>query len=153
MIARLVLEPEAHTELVAHATEAYPHECCGLLLGERQAAGSLRARRAFRARNLVVERAHDRYELDPADRLAAERAAEAAGWTLVGFYHSHPEHDAYFSPTDLARSEEVQWGEPWLPPTYGYVVVSVRGGAVVDARAFLVEGGQSAALPLEVAAG
>lgn len=152
MIARLALEPEAAAELLAHATAAYPHECCGLLLGERDGA-DLRARRAFRARNLVTDRAHDRYELDPADRLAAERAAEAAGWTLVGFYHSHPEHDAYFSATDLARSEEVQWGEPWLPPTYGYVVVSVRGGAVVDVRAYQVTGGQSAALPLEGAAG
>ena len=59
------------------------------------------------------------------------------------FYHSHPDHDAYFSATDLERSEEVQWGEPWVPPTYTYLVVSVRGGIAANSKAFRIVAGQA----------
>lgn len=130
-----------------HATEAYPHECCGVLLGP---AGSWRATRAFPTRNLDTERAKDRYLMDPSDRLAAEEAARAAGLAVVGFYHSHPDHDAYFSPTDLARSEEVQWGEPWVPPSYAYLVVSVREGLMKAWKAFKVDEGAAHELPVQV---
>jgi proteasome lid subunit RPN8/RPN11 len=129
------------------AMEAYPHECCGLLLGP--AGGPpWTVTRVETAKNLDTERARDRYLMDPADRLAAEEAARAAGLAVVGFYHSHPDHDAYFSPTDLARSEEYQWGEPWVPPTYAYLVVSVRDGLAVGAKAFMVEAGASREVPI-----
>ena len=136
----LTLTPQARAQLARHAEEAYPHECCGVLTGVVEGERRV-ARAAHRARNLDTERAHDRYAMDPADRLAAEEAARAAGEAVVGFYHSHPEHDAYFSRTDLERSEEFQWGEPWVPPAYVYVVVSVRGARVVASKAFVVEAG------------
>lgn len=138
----LTLTAGAREALARHAEEAYPHECCGVLTGVVEGDRRV-ARAARRAKNLDTARARDRYLMDPADRLAAEEAARAAGETVVGFYHSHPEHDAYFSRTDLERSEEYQWGEPWLPPAYVYVVVSVRGGHVVDSKAFVVDAGTS----------
>lgn len=138
----LNMNASVHGLVGRHATEAYPHECCGLLLGP--AGGPpWRVTQMHRAKNLDLERARDRYLMDPADRLAAEEAARAAGLAIVGFYHSHPDHDAYFSPTDLARSEEVQWGEPWVPPSYAYLVVSVREGSVAAWKAFMVEDGAS----------
>jgi proteasome lid subunit RPN8/RPN11 len=129
------------------AVEAYPHECCGVLLGP---PGPWRATRAHPTKNLDTERAKDRYLMDPADRLAAEQAARAEGLVVVGFYHSHPDHDAYFSRTDLERSEEFQWGEPWVPPSYAYLVLSVRGEEVKAWKAFKVEDGAARELPVEI---
>jgi proteasome lid subunit RPN8/RPN11 len=138
----LRLAPDALRAITAHAERDYPREACGVLLGrlegERRVATSARP-----AGNLNTERAHDRYDMDPKDRLAAEAEGRARGEAVVGFYHSHPDHDAYFSATDLARSEEAQWGEPWVPPAYAYLVVSVRGGRLVARKAFLVVEGAS----------
>lgn len=136
----LQLDPNALDEVSRHAVEAYPHECCGVLLGP-PGGPPWRALRAARTKNLDVERAGDRYLMDPADRLAAEEAGRREGLAVVGFYHSHPDHDAYFSATDLERSEERQFGEPWLPPSYAYLVVSVRQHNVAGWKAFVVEEG------------
>jgi len=137
----------AHALVGRHAMEAYPHEGCGLLLGP-PGGPPWRVTQVRPAKNLDTERARDRYLMDPADRLAAEEAARAAGLAVVGFYHSHPDHDAYFSRTDLERSEEYQWGEPWVPPTYAYLVVSVRDGIAGVSKAFLVEDGASREVPI-----
>jgi proteasome lid subunit RPN8/RPN11 len=147
----LVLAPAALDVVTAHAESAHPHECCGVLLGrvEGDGVGARRiATSAARTRNLNTERAQDRYLMDPADRLAAETAGRARGEAIVGFYHSHPEHDAYFSPTDLERSEEAQWGEPWVDPTYAYLVVSVRAARAGPRRAFLVVEGKTHEIPI-----
>jgi proteasome lid subunit RPN8/RPN11 len=141
----LTIESSAFDAVARHAAESYPRECCGLLLG----AGE-RAARAWPAKNLDTERARDRYLMDPQDRLAAETSAREAGEAVVGFYHSHPDHDAYFSATDLARSEEAQWGEPWVPATYRYLVVSVREGRILAWRAFMVDEGRAREVPVQV---
>lgn len=133
-----------------HALETYPHECCGVLLGP-PGGPPWRALRAARTRNLDAERAGDRYLMDASERLAAEEAARADGQVIVGFYHSHPDHDAYFSRTDLERSEEYQLGEPWLPPSYAYLVVSVREGSVAAWKAFVVDEGAAREVPVELA--
>lgn len=138
----LRITPALLAEVERHGEETYPHECCGLLLG-RAAGGVRRVERVRRARNVVSERAHDRYLLDPADRMAAEAEARADGLAVVGFYHSHPDHEAYFSRTDLESSEEFQWGQPWVPPAYAYLVVSVRAGRAGARRAFLVVDGEA----------
>ncbi len=145
----LVLDPELITSLNAHAEEAYPRECCGLLLGTRD--GNTRQVVGLqRARNTSPVTVFDRYQLHPADRLAAEERARGAGLELVGFYHSHPEHDAYFSATDLQSSEEFQFGEPWLPATYAYLVSSVRQGRAGTMRCYLVVQGQAVECPIEI---
>jgi proteasome lid subunit RPN8/RPN11 len=134
-----------------YGTQAYPHECCGVLLGPPGAApGSWRATRAHPTKNLDTARAKDRYLMDPADRLAAEEAARRDGLVVVGFYHSHPDHDVYFSRTDLERSEEYQWGEPWVPPSYAYLVLSVRAGEVKAWKAFKVDEGAALEVPVEI---
>lgn len=153
----LSLAPDALRSLTAHAERDYPREACGVLLGHLEGGSSAdspsgRSRVATSARaaaNLNTERAHDRYDMDPKDRLAAEAEGRARGEAVVGFYHSHPDHDAYFSATDLARSEEAQWGEPWVPPAYAYLVVSVRGGRLVARKAFLVVEGAAVEVPVQ----
>src|SRR5260370_29789634 len=63
-----------------------------------------------RARNIIVERSRDRYEIDPLDQIRIQREADAAGLDVIGYYHSHPDHPAQASRFDTerawARSEE-----------------------------------------------
>jgi proteasome lid subunit RPN8/RPN11 len=93
------------TEVRGWARAAYPREGCGLLLG-RASAGACRVVRATLTRNARAEERGDRYEVDPADHLAAWKSAEAEGLEVVGAWHSHPDHEAIPSATDLAEAHE-----------------------------------------------
>ena len=140
-----------HLEAITrHAMTEYPRECCGILLG-KHSEGVWRAERVLPARNLASAGIQDRYHMDPMDRLRAEAEAKREGLSVVGFYHSHPDHDVYFSKTDLENSEEYLMGEPWLEPTYAYFVLSVRDGQPRGFGAFRVEGGNSEQMRVIVA--
>jgi proteasome lid subunit RPN8/RPN11 len=110
-------------DIIAHARESDPAECCGLLLG----AGE-RIDRPFRARN--IEASLSRFQIDPLDHFAAIRAARASGRRVMGVYHSHPSTDATPSASDLAEASYAE---------YLYVIVGLRSGAP-DLRIFQLEG-------------
>lgn len=123
----------------AHGAEGYPHEICGVLVGPR---GGRTATEAKRARNIVVERARDRYEIDPHDHIRIQREADAGGQDIIGYYHSHPDHPAQASRFDTERS--------WAG--YVYVIVAIHEGKPVDANAFVTDqdGGPFRSEPLEI---
>jgi len=117
--------------LRGRARQGYPHEVCGLLIGEpRPDDAGCDVVRATSARNLRVDRARDRYELDPADQLAAEQAARREGHSVVGVWHSHPDHPARPSERDRA----VAW-ERW-----SYVIVSVDAAGACEIRSWRLRG-------------
>jgi len=123
----------------AHGAEGYPNEICGIMLGPRDDSTVTEVKRA---RNIIVERSRDRYEIDPRDHIRIEREADAAGLNIVGYYHSHPDHPAQASRFDTERA--------WAG--YVYVIVSVREGNPVDANAFVAndDGGPFHIEPLDV---
>jgi len=125
----------------AHGSEGYPDEICGIMLGQLAGRNVTDVRRA---RNIIVERARDRYEIDPRDHIRIQREADAAGLDIVGYYHSHPDHPARASVFDTERA--------WA--SYIYVIVSIEKGKPVDANAFVAEqdGGPFHPEPLEVSA-
>jgi proteasome lid subunit RPN8/RPN11 len=125
----LYLPASVRTQLENWVEAGYPLETCGLLIG-KQNEGQVRVRRAFAARNLNTERAHDRYELAPDDLLAADEAAQAEGLEIVGIWHSHPEHPARPSETD-----RVQAWQGW-----SYVILSVYQGRVAELRSWRLMG-------------
>lgn len=84
----------------AHALEASPEECCGLLLGN---GDGIRA--SVRARNVAEDRQR-RYRIDPADHFAAIRQARATAAEIVGAYHSHPHSAPVPSETDRTEAFE-----------------------------------------------
>ena len=133
-IARSALEA-----IQSHGAEGYPHEICGIMIGPR---GEGRVTEVRRARNIIVERARDRYEIDPRDHIRIQREADAAGLDIVGYYHSHPDHPAQASRFDTERA--------WA--TYVYVIVSIENRKPVDANAFVAanDGGPFRSEPVEV---
>lgn len=122
-----------------HGAEGYPDEICGIMLGPHDDHVVSEVRRA---RNIIVERSRDRYEIDPLDHIRIQREADNAGLDIVGYYHSHPDHPAQASRFDTERA--------WAG--YVYVIVSVMAGQPVDANAFVADrdGGPFRPEPLDI---
>ena len=113
------LAADAEAEIRRHGTETYPNECCGALI----ASGSTIVE-AFPLPNTTAEGPRRRFLIGPNDYRLAEARARARGGTLAGFYHSHPDHPARPSETDLAQA--------W--PNLTYIIVAVRDGQPEDLR-------------------
>ncbi len=109
----LVLGSEADTGIRRHGREAYPHECCGALIGRDQLVTE-----ALALPNSTEEGPRRRFLVRPVDYRAAEQRAAQLGAELVGFYHSHPDHPARPSRYDLDHA--------W--PVFAYVIVAVDAG-------------------------
>jgi proteasome lid subunit RPN8/RPN11 len=127
------IEDQPWEVMLSHASEAYPDECCGAMLGA--ADGDKVVRMALPMENVSQGPKRSRYELRPEDLLGAEKRARQEGMDLIGIYHSHPDCDAYFSETDLKNSC------PW----YSFVVLSVRGGGFDHANCWLPNADQTGA--------
>jgi proteasome lid subunit RPN8/RPN11 len=120
-------------ELIAHAREAGPDECCGLIIGTADLA-----ERSVRARNL--RESPGRYLIDPADHFAAIRTARADGLSVIGAYHSHPASPPLPSERDVAEATS---------PTFVYLIVGPGGQDVPPAvRAFHLAPGRVEAIAL-----
>ncbi len=113
-----------HQELIReHGERDYPHECCGLLIGEFESGGRKIVREVYAISNAREEEAkRNRFLIRPEELLSGERYARARRLDVVGFYHSHPDHPARPSAYDLEHA--------W--PSYSYVIVSVREGKAAD---------------------
>jgi proteasome lid subunit RPN8/RPN11 len=102
----LILPDGAMRAMVAAARDAWPAEACGLLVGGPAPDGrAIRARRVIPAANLLAG-TPDRFELDPAVRLAAEKSCRGGPDRVIGHWHSHPRGRAQPSATDLAMAFE-----------------------------------------------
>jgi proteasome lid subunit RPN8/RPN11 len=127
--APLGLRPEVEDSIRAHARQAYPHECCGALIGRQ---GAVQA--AFALPNTTEEGPRRRFLVRPDDYRAAERHSQALGLDLLGFYHSHPDHPARPSQYDLDHA--------W--PFFSYVIVSVKAGVPEDMTSWRLQEDRSA---------
>jgi proteasome lid subunit RPN8/RPN11 len=134
----LTLDSDAAAAIRAHAADAYPHECCGALVG---AAGTGEIRVALPLPNTTSEGPRRRFMIQPQDYLAAERFASDRGLALLGFYHSHPDHPARPSQHDLDHA--------W--PNLDYVIVSVRDGAPREMTCWRLEPDRAAFAEVAIA--
>ncbi len=126
----------------AHAEEAYPAECCGLLLQEQQ-GGPGEYRRCDNVQrddpaldpDGAARGAETAFHLDGREIVRAERE----GLEIRGIIHSHPDHDAYFSAMDRQMATWRLGDDLPAEPAYpgvAYLVISVRAGSAGDQRWF-----------------
>jgi len=108
-------------EMVAHAREDLPNECCGMIGGREGEATSVVPVENSAASPL-------RYEMDPQGQFDALKAIEAGGDELLGIYHSHTRSAAYPSQTDV--NQAVAW------PEQVYVIVSLENSDAPDVKAY-----------------
>ena len=126
----LKIPQSALASLRRHGEETYPHECCGVLLGAFE-KGARAVREVVRAGNTRLDALHNRYNIDPGELVRIQRQARERGLEIVGFYHSHPDHPARWSPTDLAEAH-------WVGCSY--VITSVEKGKAAVTNSFLLAG-------------
>src|SRR5256885_4305462 len=96
----LKIDKSNYDALRQHGEETYPHECCGVLLG--RAEGDERIVTSIvRAGNTRTDSPQNRYHIDPRELIRIQRQRRERGGDIVGFFHSHPDHPARWSATDL----------------------------------------------------
>jgi len=122
----LKLTQSVYDALRAHGQETYPHECCGVLLGQMDGDTRIVTSSA-RAGNTRTDSAHNRYNIDPKDLIRIQREGRNRGEDIVGFYHSHPDHPAQWSKTDFAEAH-------WFGCSY--VITSVEKGKATITSSF-----------------
>jgi len=124
-------------EIHAHALGEYPEECCGIVIGF---PGSTKDAILFRCTNIqnklhkldpetYPRDARTAYNMESMEVVKIFSQAEAKGMVIKTFYHSHPEHDAYFSAEDKRMA--LLDGEPTYPEAE-HLVVSVYNKEVKD---------------------
>jgi proteasome lid subunit RPN8/RPN11 len=120
-------------ELVAHATEAAPNECCGYV---RARAGVVQE--VVRAENLRASPYG--YEFDGPTLLRVNQLDDE-GWE-VGIYHSHPRSPAEPSQTDINLAHYPHWT---------YLIVSLASREEPEVRAWRIADGRVQEDPLDIA--
>jgi proteasome lid subunit RPN8/RPN11 len=126
----LHLTRAVYEQIRAHGEQAYPNECCGVLLGHSTPEG-WRVEAAVPAGNTRTDSAHNRYHIAPLELVKIERDARRQGLGIAGFYHSHPDHPAHWSQTDFAEAH-------WLGCSY--VITEVAHGEAAVTNSFLLAG-------------
>jgi proteasome lid subunit RPN8/RPN11 len=129
-MSALHLPKTVYEAIRVHGEETYPHECCGVLLGKSSAEG-WRVETAVRAGNTRTDSAHNRYNIAPVELVKIQREASRQGLDIAGFYHSHPDHPAQWSPTDFAEAH-------WIGCSY--VITEVAMGKAQVTNSFLLAG-------------
>ena len=111
------------------AERRYPSECCGILLGNSGDDGRTVAL------TITCENAgpnpERRYNIHPEQLVAALKLARSRHENIIGFYHSHPDHDPHFSTTDLAEAN-------WF--NCSYVITAVAQGRAGRTESFVLTG-------------
>ncbi|PYY03087.1 MAG: hypothetical protein DMG64_09205 [Acidobacteria bacterium] len=119
-----------YSSIRRHGEETYPHECCGVLLGSSD--GETRSvTKTVRCGNTRSDSPHNRYHIAPQELVRIQRQGREAGFEIVGFYHSHPDHPARWSQTDLAEAH-------WIGCSY--VITSVEHGQAKITNSFELAG-------------
>lgn len=110
-------------EMIVHAREEAPNECCGMVAGVGGAAT-----RVIRAKN--AEASPFRYSLDPSDQYRILKDIEEAGEELAAIYHSHTRSSAYPSQTDVNLA---------FYPESLYLIISLEEEENPDVQAFHIK--------------
>jgi proteasome lid subunit RPN8/RPN11 len=122
-------------EVVAHAREDMPNECCGLIGGRDGTAETV-----HRVPNAA--RSPLRFEMDPQGQYDAWKAIEDAGQEFLAIYHSHTKTAAYPSQTDV--NESVAW------PEQMYIIVSLADPDAPDVRGYWLKDQEIADAELDI---
>jgi proteasome lid subunit RPN8/RPN11 len=129
-IARLLLD-----EIVAHARDDVPNECCGVVAGQNG-----EATRIYRARN--AEESPFRYVIHPSDQFRITMEIEDQGEEIAAIYHSHTKSPAEPSQTDINLAEN--WPDPL------YLICSLADPGAPQVRAWSIRDGSVEEVELDV---
>ncbi|MDK1029778.1 MAG: M67 family metallopeptidase [Anaerolineae bacterium] len=122
----LVISNETLKLIHKHGENAYPDEGAGFLLGRDD--GEVRhVEQIYSTENAREDGArHDRYLVSPEEYLKAEIMADKLGLSLIGVFHSHPDHPN--RPSEFDRE--------WAQPFFSYIITSVNQEVALESRSW-----------------
>lgn len=122
----VILSQALQARIFAQMESTYPNEGGGFLLGSLN-GGEVTIADTIQIDNVFAEEEqYHRYAMTPQDWARLEDQADARGFSLVGYYHSHPDSPAI--PSVYDRDHAL--------PNFTYIITSVQGGKAVDMRAW-----------------
>ena len=113
-------------QMLGHVQQSRPEEACGLLGGPPG-----RVERVYLVEN--IDHSPVAYQMDPTEQVRVMVEIEAAGWEIVGIFHSHPAGPPVPSPTDVAQA---------FYPEAVYVIVAPDGPETWGMRGFRIDQGR-----------
>src|SRR6202451_1924474 len=128
----LKIDRSHYDSLREHGEETYPHECCVVLLGQVEDDSRI-VTSVARCGNTRSDSPQNRYHIDPKELIRIQRQGREQGEDIIGFYHSHPDHPARWSTTDLAEAH-------WFGCSY--VITSVEKGKAAVTNSFELMGAE-----------
>lgn len=120
----LYLRSNVVQSIITHASETFPEECCGFLVGGKGSDSVVTESR--RAKNSATESRENRYVIDPLEIMKCEKESASGGFRVLGYYHSHPDHPSV--PSEFDRQNA------W--PGYSYLIISVVSGKNAGMRSW-----------------
>jgi proteasome lid subunit RPN8/RPN11 len=121
----LQLSKDVLTQIHAHGEQAYPEEGAGFLLGADEDMRTVKT--ILPLKNSREDSArHNRYLIRPEDYIEAELEADHLRLSLIGVFHSHPDHPN--RPSEFDRD--------WAQPFFSYIITSVDSGKAIESRSW-----------------
>ena len=105
-----------------HGEQAYPEEGAGFLIGEQGEVKNILPLQNAREQ----EARHNRFLITPEAYLNAELTADRLGLSLIGVFHSHPDHP----------NRPSEYDREWAQPFFSYVITTVNEGKAIESRSW-----------------
>ena len=131
---RVSVTRSVYEQILRHASQEAPKECCGFLTGESHTINQCHP-----AKNVL--QSEFRYSIDPKELLQFFKELRASCRSHLGIYHSHPSSEAYPSRTDIEQA---------FYPRCSYLIISLKNPAVPILRAYRIIGEEVTELELQV---
>ena len=116
-------------QIQAHGENAYPYEGAGLMLGHEEKGNRTVESLLFLENAREEENQHNRYLITAEDMLSGEKEADRLSLSILGIFHSHPDHPN--RPSEYDREFAIPW--------YSYLITSVNNGKADGSRCWRLD--------------
>jgi proteasome lid subunit RPN8/RPN11 len=124
----IIIEPRVRQLMIEDAVSTFPDECCGFMFGREETDGTRLILDVLVVDNSKEGDKRRRFAISPQDYMTAEQHALDHDWTLLGVYHSHPNHPAIPSEHDRVAAQ----------PFFSYLIISVLNNEIITLRSWLL---------------
>jgi proteasome lid subunit RPN8/RPN11 len=118
----LSISKELLNQIHEHGEQAYPEEGAGFLLGNHGKVENILPLPNAREQ----EARHNRFLITPQAYLNAELTADSLGLSLIGVFHSHPDHP----------NRPSEYDREWAQPFFSYIITTVNEGKAIESRSW-----------------
>jgi len=116
-------------QIQSHGEKAYPYEGAGLMLGKEENGKRTVKSLLFLENAREEENQHNRYLITAEDMLQGEKEAARQNSSILGIFHSHPDHP------NLPSEYDREYAIPW----YSYLITSVNNAKAAGSRCWRLE--------------